>query len=58
MEQLEVERMTAARTLAEFKPQRLTAFARQLEEAEQQGTPCNLDLSDEAIAGSAKPSAV
>ena len=41
-----------------FDPPSLTAFARHLEEAEKRGTACDLDFSDEAIAGVAHPSAV
>jgi len=53
-----MERSTAARSLTSFNPQQLAAFAGQLERAEFENTPCELDLCDDAIAGSASPSAV
>ena len=46
------------RMFMSFDPAKLVAFARQLELAESEGTPCELDLGDEALAGSVSPSAV
>ena len=52
------EATSLARSLTSFDPPRLAAFARQLERAEHDGRHFELDLGDEAIAGSASPSAV
>ena len=53
-----MERLVAARSLTTFDVAGLAQFARQLEEAELLGTICDLDLSDQTVAGSASPSAV
>ena len=53
-----MERLTAATSLTTFDPLRLAAFARHLQEAELHGSMCVLDFSDQAVAGSARPSAV
>ena len=53
-----MERLTAATSLTTFDPLGLAAFARHLEEAELHGSICVLDFSDQAVAGSARPSAV
>ena len=53
-----MERLTEARSLTTFDPTKLAALARQLERAQVERTPCELDLGDSAIAGSASPSAV
>ena len=53
-----MERLTAATSLTTFDPLRLAAFARHLQAAELHGSMCVLDFSDQAVAGSARPSAV
>ena len=53
-----MEQHTVASGLVAFDPLKLAAFARRLGRAESRDEVCRLDLSDEAIAGSAQPSAV
>lgn len=53
-----VKLLKTARGLTTFDPPSLAALAKHLEEAEMRGTACDLDFSDEAIAGVAHPSAV
>ena len=53
-----MERLTAATSLTTFDPLGLAVFARHLKEAELHGSMCVLDFSDQAVAGSARPSAV
>lgn len=53
-----MEPLEAAKRWTTFDPYSLAALARGLKDAELQGTSCNLDFSDEAIAGVAHPSAV
>ena len=53
-----MERPTASTSLTTFDPVGLAAFTRQLEAAELHGSVCVLDFSDQAVAGSARPSAV
>lgn len=53
-----MESLRTAKGLTTFDPPGLATFAVHLQEAEARGTACDLDLSDEAIAGVAHPSAV
>lgn len=53
-----MERLATARSLTTFDVAGLAQFARQLEAAELRGTACELDLSNQAVAGSVSPTAV
>lgn len=53
-----MERLASARSLTTFDVAGLAQFARQLEAAELRGTACELDLSNQAVAGSVSPTAV